>query len=63
MRDLDPLYNEALEIVKEEKQGSVSMLSRRLRVGWLRASNIIDQLEAMGVIGKNDGASPRKLLT
>lgn len=58
----DPVYKEALEVVAEVGQASASMLQRRLRVGYNRASNLIDELERNGVVGPAQGSKPRKVL-
>ncbi len=47
----DPLLEEAMEIVRREKRASISMLQRKMRIGYTRAARIVDRLEEMGVIG------------
>lgn len=59
----DPVYQEALEVVMESGQASASMLQRRLRVGYNRAANLIDELEKNGVVGPAQGSKPRKVLS
>lgn len=58
----DPLTMEALAIVVENGTASVSMLQRRLKLGYARAARIIDQLEQMGMVGPYEGSKPRKVL-
>lgn len=53
---------EAIRIVVEEKQASVSLLQRRLRVGYNRAARMIDELEAKEIISPKDGSKPRQVL-
>jgi DNA segregation ATPase FtsK/SpoIIIE, S-DNA-T family len=58
----DPLFKEAIELVIRHKQGSVSLLQRRLGVGYQRAARLIDQLEQAGVVGPYDGSKAREVL-
>lgn len=58
----DPVYQEALQVVMESGSASASMLQRRLRVGYNRAANLIDELERNGVVGPAQGSKPRKVL-
>ncbi len=60
--DEDELIDEAIEIIINENTASVSLLQRKLKVGYARAGRIIDQLEARGVIGGYEGSKPRKVL-
>ncbi len=60
--DADPLFTKALEILLENKKVSASYLQRRLGIGYNRASRMVDNMEAMGIIGEADGAKPRKLI-
>ncbi|MBS5988816.1 DNA translocase FtsK [Anaerococcus hydrogenalis] len=60
--DDDELINEAIEIIINENTASVSLLQRKLKVGYARAGRIIDQLEARGVVGGYEGSKPRKVL-
>ncbi|HBC47862.1 MAG TPA: DNA translocase FtsK [candidate division Zixibacteria bacterium] len=58
----DPLFKEAVELVIKHKQGSVSLLQRRLGVGYQRAARLIDQLEQAGIVGPYDGSKAREVL-
>ena len=60
--DSDPLYKEAVEVVIRHKQGSVSLLQRRLGIGYQRAARLIDMLESKGVVGPYDGSKARDVL-
>ena len=58
----DALYEEALDIVKQTKLASISMIQRRLKIGYNRAANIIEMMEREGVIGEQESAGkPRKV--
>lgn len=58
----DELYEQAVQIVLEAKQASVSLLQRRMRVGYTRAARLIDAMEARSVIGPYEGSKPREVL-
>lgn len=60
--DVDELLSEAIKIVVEYEQASTSFLQRRLRIGFNRASRIMEQLEERGIISKKDGSRPRQVL-
>jgi S-DNA-T family DNA segregation ATPase FtsK/SpoIIIE len=60
--ELDELFNEAVEVVLDSKQASVSMLQRRLKLGYSRAARIVDQMEEQGVVGPFEGSKPRAVL-
>lgn len=60
--ELDELYDQAVQIVLEAKQASVSLLQRRMRVGYTRAARLIDSMEARGIIGPYEGSKPREVL-
>lgn len=55
----DELFAEAARVVVEAGQASVSLLQRRLRVGYTRAARLIDQLEEAGIVGPYEGSKPR----
>ncbi|MNZ98024.1 DNA translocase SpoIIIE [compost metagenome] len=59
---LDELYDNAVQIVLEAKQASVSLLQRRMRVGYTRAARLIDSMEARGIVGPYEGSKPREVL-
>ncbi|MFH1857047.1 MAG: DNA translocase FtsK [Candidatus Omnitrophota bacterium] len=58
----DELFDEAVKLVIETGQASVSMLQRRLRLGYTRAARLIDAMEAEGIIGSFCGSKPREIL-
>ena len=58
----DPLLKEAAELVVRHKQGSVSLLQRRLGIGYQRAARLIDQLEEKRIVGAYDGSKAREVL-
>lgn len=60
--DEDELLDQATQIIIEENTASVSLLQRKLRVGYARAGRIIDQLESKGIVGPYEGSKPRKVL-
>ena len=60
--DYDELLPAAIEVVLEVGQASVSMLQRRLKLGYGRAARLVDQMEEKGVVGPFEGSKPRQLL-
>jgi S-DNA-T family DNA segregation ATPase FtsK/SpoIIIE len=60
--DSDDLLDKAIQIVVETETASVSMIQRRLRVGYTRAGRLIDMLERRGVISGYEGSKPRQVL-
>jgi S-DNA-T family DNA segregation ATPase FtsK/SpoIIIE len=58
----DPLFLDAAKIVVRTGQGSVSIIQRRLKVGYSRAARLIDQLEQAGIVGPFDGSKARVVL-
>lgn len=52
----------AVEVVLETGQASVSMLQRRLKLGYSRAARLVDQMEERGIVGPFEGSKPRQLL-
>jgi S-DNA-T family DNA segregation ATPase FtsK/SpoIIIE len=59
----DELFDEATTVVRQMRRGSISLLQRRLRIGYTRAARLIDQLEEAGVVGPaKSGSSPREIL-
>ncbi len=61
--EYDEKYDEAVEFVCESGQASISMVQRRLRVGYNRAARMVEMMEKEGVVGPADGAKPREVLT
>ncbi|MEJ8302597.1 DNA translocase FtsK [Saccharibacillus sacchari] len=59
---VDELYDQAVQIVVEAKQASVSLLQRRMRVGYTRAARLVDSMEARGIVGPYEGSKPREVL-
>jgi DNA segregation ATPase FtsK/SpoIIIE, S-DNA-T family len=57
----DDLFEEAAYLVVRHQQGSVSLVQRRLKVGYSRAARIIDELEAVGIVGPFDGSKAREV--
>jgi len=60
--DGDELLPAAVEVILETGQVSVSMLQRRLKLGYARAARIVDEMEERGIVGPFEGAKPRQLL-
>jgi len=60
--DEDPLLEKAIEVVIQTQTASVSLLQRRLRVGYTRAGRLIDMLERRGIISGYEGSKPRRVL-
>lgn len=61
-RESDELWPAAVDVILETGQASVSMLQRRMKLGYARAARIIDELEERGVVGPFQGSSPRTIL-
>ena len=59
--EYDEMLPQAAEVVLEMKQCSVSMLQRRLKLGYSRAARIVDQMEELGIVGSYEGAKPRSV--
>jgi DNA segregation ATPase FtsK/SpoIIIE, S-DNA-T family len=60
--DQDPLLERAIDVVVQTQTASVSLLQRRLRVGYTRAGRLIDMLERRGIISGYEGSKPRRVL-
>lgn len=58
----DPLLDEAIQVVLETGQASISMVQRRLRVGYTRAARLIDMMELKGIVGPHTGSKAREIL-
>jgi S-DNA-T family DNA segregation ATPase FtsK/SpoIIIE len=62
MQNIDPMFEEAARMVVKSMRGSTSDLQRRLGMGYARAGRVMDQLEAAGVVGPQEGSKPRQVL-
>jgi DNA segregation ATPase FtsK/SpoIIIE, S-DNA-T family len=62
MGDDGELYAQALDVLKSTKRASTSMIQRRLRIGYNRAARIMDLMEEKGIVGPENGSSPREIL-
>jgi S-DNA-T family DNA segregation ATPase FtsK/SpoIIIE len=62
MKDLDPMFEEAARVIVRHQQGSVSLLQRRLKLGYSRAARIVDQLEQAGIVGPSEGSKAREVI-
>jgi S-DNA-T family DNA segregation ATPase FtsK/SpoIIIE len=60
--DRDELFEEAARLIVRHQQGSVSLLQRRLKVGYSRAARLVDELESAGIVGPFDGSKAREVL-
>jgi S-DNA-T family DNA segregation ATPase FtsK/SpoIIIE len=60
--EYDERYDDAVALVTEAGQASISMIQRHLRIGYNRAARIIEKMEKEGVVGPSDGAKPRDVL-
>jgi S-DNA-T family DNA segregation ATPase FtsK/SpoIIIE len=58
----DDMYEEAVKMVLDTKQASVSMLQRRLGLGYTRSARLVDTMEAEGIVGPYNGSKPREIL-
>ncbi|HTU03840.1 MAG TPA: DNA translocase FtsK, partial [Candidatus Sulfotelmatobacter sp.] len=58
----EELYSQALEVLKSTRRASTSMLQRRLRIGYNRAARIMEIMEEKGIVGPENGSSPREIL-
>ncbi|MCF0121025.1 MAG: DNA translocase FtsK, partial [Oscillospiraceae bacterium] len=61
MDDYDELLPQAVDVILESGQASVSMLQRRLKLGYSRAARIVDQMEELGIVGQFEGAKARQV--
>lgn len=61
-KDSDELLPDAIKLVVNEGQASISLLQRRLRVGYARAARLVDEMELRGIVGGYEGSKPRKVL-
>ncbi len=60
--DDEDLYQQALDVLKSTRRASTSMIQRRLRIGYNRAARIMDLMEDKGIVGPENGSSPREIL-
>lgn len=60
--DTDELFEQAVEFVIQKEKASASLLQRQFRIGYNRASRLIESLETQGIVGPEDGSKPRKVL-
>ena len=60
--EYDELLPQAVDVILDTKQASVSMLQRRLKLGYSRAARLVDQMEELGIVGPFEGSKPRQLL-
>jgi S-DNA-T family DNA segregation ATPase FtsK/SpoIIIE len=62
MQNRDPLFAEAARLIVQQQTGSTSLLQRRMKLGYNRAGRLMDQLEAAGIVGSNQGSKVREVL-
>lgn len=60
--DLDDMFEDAARLIVQNQHGSTSMIQRRLKLGYNRAGRIMDQLEALGIVGPSEGSKAREVL-
>ena len=58
----DELLSDAIDVLRSTKRASTSMLQRRLRIGYNRAARLMESLEERGIVGPENGSSPREIL-
>jgi S-DNA-T family DNA segregation ATPase FtsK/SpoIIIE len=58
----EELIQQCIEVIRSEQKASVSLMQRRLRLGYTRAARIMDELENRGIVGPSKGAEPRDIL-
>jgi DNA segregation ATPase FtsK/SpoIIIE-like protein len=58
----EEIIQQCIEVIRSEQKASVSLLQRRLRLGYGRAARIMDELENRGIVGESKGAEPREIL-
>jgi S-DNA-T family DNA segregation ATPase FtsK/SpoIIIE len=58
----EDLIQQCIEVIRSEQKASVSLMQRRLRLGYTRAARIMDELENRGIVGPGKGAEPRDIL-
>lgn len=60
--DKDPLFEDAAKLIVQNQVGSTSLIQRRMKLGYNRAGRLMDQLEAAGIVGANQGSKAREVL-
>ena len=60
--DFDEKYDQAVELVTDLGQASISLVPRYMKIGYNRAARLIERMEAEGIVGPSDGVKPRKIL-
>src|ERR1035438_6971865 len=60
--EIDPMFEDSARVIVRHQQASVSLIQRRLKLGYSRAARIIDQLEEAGIVGPNDGSKARTVI-
>jgi S-DNA-T family DNA segregation ATPase FtsK/SpoIIIE len=58
----DPMYNEAVEFVRQQGKASISLIQRKFRIGFNKAARFVEQMEVDGIIGPADGSKPRMVI-
>ena len=58
----DQLFEDAVRLILETQEASISKLQRRFRIGYTRAARIIDSMESLGIVGPYEGSKPRRVL-
>ena len=58
----EEIIQQCIEVIRSEQKASVSLMQRRLRLGYTRAARIMDELEGRGIVGESKGAEPREIL-
>jgi S-DNA-T family DNA segregation ATPase FtsK/SpoIIIE len=58
----EEIIQQCIEVIRSEQKASVSLLQRRLRLGYGRAARVMDELENRGIVGPSNGAEPREIL-
>jgi S-DNA-T family DNA segregation ATPase FtsK/SpoIIIE len=61
-KDRDPLFEDAARLIVQTQSGSTSLLQRRMKLGYNRAGRLMDQLEAAGIVGPNQGSKVRDVM-
>lgn len=62
LSDRDPLFEEAARLIVSSQMGSTSLIQRRMKLGYNRAGRLMDQLEAAGIVGQNQGSKAREVI-